>query len=177
MITLAASALSPEAMDGARLHGVAPTSLLKEEQPYHRHAAYLLAMGADNREVAEALGVTPHAVRSWMREPWFQERVTALMREHGGRDLTQLFANEAFSSLAVMLELRDSAKTPATVRAGICKDILDRHLGKPTQRIESVGVTTAEDPVAEAAALRQRLSNLQGTDANGTSCSDHPTFP
>lgn len=161
-IVLSASRTSPESEFGGQFHGIAePKVLIQEEQPYHRHAAYLMAMGADTREVANALDVTTTAVRQWLRQPWFQERVSLILKEHGGKDLTQLFANEAFASLSVMVELRDSGKTPAAVRNNICQDILNRHLGKPVQRMESVTLPHSDDPVAEEARLRTEVEHLR----------------
>lgn len=161
-VVLSASRTSPEAAFGGRLYGIEePKVLVLEEQPYHLHAAYLMAMGADTREVADALSVTTTAVRQWLKQPWFQERVTAILRQHGGRDLTQLFANEAFASLSVMVELRDSGKTPAAVRNNICQDILNRHLGKPVQRMEQVTLPHSDDPVAEETRLRQEIEQLR----------------
>lgn len=161
-MTIPPSRLTPEAIAHA-FHGIEQTDNIQEEQPYHRHAAYLFAMGGDTREVADALGVTTHSVRSWLREGWFQERVSLIMKEHGGKDLTQLFINEGFSTLSTMLELRDNVKTPPAVRRGICSDILDRGFGKPKVYVETSAVKPSDDPVAEAerleAANRKMLNN------------------
>ena len=151
-ITRSVSALSPEAAAGA-YQGIERKCTLKEEQPYHREAAYLFAAGWDTREVADAMKVTTHTVRLWLREPWFQERVTQLQAERG-QDITALFAAEAFATLGVMLEMRDDKKTPATVKAGICRDILDRAMGKPTQYVKTETMKPGgDDPVAEAERL------------------------
>ena len=159
-MTLTGSALSPEARSGA-FHGIDRECTLKEEKPYHRQAAYMLALNADTGDVAKALDVTPHAVRSWLREPWFQERVAQIQAERG-KDLTQLFINEAWSTFATMVELRDDIETPATVRAGICRDILDRALGKPVAHVKVEGTQSVADPVAEAERLEaENLKLLQ----------------
>lgn len=156
------SRTSPESQFGEQFHGIAdPRVVIQEEQPYHRHAAYLMAMGADTTEVATALNVTTTAVRNWLKQPWFQERVSLILKQHGGRDLTQLFANEAFASLSVMVELRDSGKTPAAVRNNICQDILNRHLGKPVQRMEQVTLPHSDDPVEEESRLRKEVEFLR----------------
>lgn len=158
--TASASALTPEAAHGARFHGIPAQSVIAEEQPHHRHAAYLFAMGADTREVADALGVTTHAARNWLREPWFQEQVSRIMEANGGRDLTQCFINEAFATFGVMLELRDGVKTPATVRAGVCRDILDRAFGKPKVFVETTRGAESSDPVAEVERLEKQNAEL-----------------
>lgn len=161
-MTISMSSLSPEAEHAEAFHGIPQRSFIIEEQPYHRQAALALSLGADTREVADALGVTPQAVRNWLKEPWFQQRVALFLREHG-RDLTQLFAAEAFASLNVMVELRDSPKVSAAVRNNICQHILDRHLGKPTQHVAMESSATSDDPVGECSRLREENLRLGGT--------------
>lgn len=93
-----------------------------------------------------------------MRQAWFQERVTRLLADNGGKDIMALLKAEQFNSLVVMVELRDDRKIAAPVRAGICRDILDRTLGKPTQRVEISGESPSDDPVAEARRLEEELA-------------------
>ena len=69
-----------------------------------------------------------------------------------------LLRAEQYNSLVVMLDIRDDAKAPPVVRSNICRDILDRTLGKPIQRIETAESPTSDDPVAEARRLKEELS-------------------
>lgn len=110
-------------------------------------------------EVAEAFGVIDETVRNLLRQDWFQEHVTKLMAEHGGRDIMALFAAETFNSLVTLVELRDGTETPKTVRRACAVDILDRALGKPLQRVEQSGTPTSSDPVREAQQLEE--SNIR----------------
>ena len=57
-----------------------------------------------------------------------------------------------------LIELRDNPETPASVRAMICKDLLDRVLGKAVQRIEAVNEVHSDDPVKEVEML-EAISN------------------
>lgn len=164
-MTLTASSITPEAQSGQRFHGHTIGLELVAEQPIHRHAAMLLALGANNKEVAEAVGVSATTVSNWLRQAWFQERVQQFLAERGN-DLQKLISAEAFNSLVTMVELRDSPKVTPTVKAAICKDILDRHLGKPTQRVEAVAMTTSDDPVAEVARLEQENDRLRRQGVN-----------
>lgn len=159
--TKLASELSPEHQANEhRLHGTRPPNyVLTEERPWHRVAAYLFATGAVSiRDVARACDVTEPTVRNLLRQVWFQERVTTLMAENGGKDIMALFKAEQFNSLITLIELRDNNKTPAPVRANICQDILNRTLGKPIQRIETEAKLTSDDPVAEAHRLKDELA-------------------
>lgn len=80
------------------------------------------------------------------------------MAENGGKDIMALFRAEQFNTLTVLLDLRDNKNVPSPVRYNVCKDILDRTLGKPVQRIETEGKTQSDDPVAEARQLEEELA-------------------
>ncbi len=171
-VTAPASDLSPEAQTNVgRLHGMRPPSWeVTQEQPWHRIAAYLFSTGCTScKQVAELIGdINEKTVRNLLHQPWFQERVTKLLAENGGKDIMQLLRAEQFNSMIVMMDIRDDVKAPQAVRANICKDILDRTLGKPVQRIETSESPTSSDPVGEAKRLREELERSR---QNGTSVS------
>ena len=159
--TKAASALSPESsINPDRFHGTPPPAYaLREEKAWHRSAAYLFATGCvSTRDVAVACDVAEATVRNLLRQDWFQERVTQLMAANGGKDIMAMFRAEQFRTLAVLLDLRDNKATPAPVKFNVCRDILDRTLGKPVQRIETEDKTQSDDPVAEARRLEEELA-------------------
>jgi hypothetical protein len=160
--TARASELSPEVqVNPDLLHGTRPPQWeVTVEQPWHRIAAYLFSTGCTNcKQVAEIIGdVNEKTVRNLLRQKWFQERVTKLLAENGGKDIMALLRAEQFNSLVVMIDIRDDSKMPPVVRKDICKDILDRTLGKPIQRVENVESPTSDDPVAEARRLENELT-------------------
>ena|SRR2546430_3102215 len=164
-----ASALSIEAqINGNRFHGAKPPDYeVRVEQPWHKAAAYLFATGqASTKDVAEACNKTEPTVRNLLRQDWFQERVTSLMAANGGRDIISLLKGEQINSLVCMIDLRDDKATPAPVRSDICKNILDRTLGKPITRIESEDKTPhSDDPVAEARRLKEELARSRNDGA------------
>jgi hypothetical protein len=163
-----ASALSPEAANSSgRLHGAKqPKWEIVEEKPWHFAAALMFARGeVTSKEVAEAFDVSPPTVRNLLRQPWFQERVTKLMVEHGGRDIMQLFRAEGFNSLVTLVEIRDDTKVSASVRSANARDILDRALGKPIQRIEQSNVPTSSDPVSEVQRLEEANARLRNNSS------------
>ena len=138
---------------------------LQEERPWHRIAAYFFATGATTiKQVADACEVNKDTMRNLLRQPWFQERVTKLLAENGGKDILSLLRSEQINSLIVMTQLRDDPKVPPAVRAGVCKDILDRTLGKAIQRIETSETTFSDDPVAEARQLKEQLARQKEGD-------------
>jgi hypothetical protein len=153
---------SPNQVLEPTLHGSkAPRWDLERESPWHRAAAFCFALGASAREVARRLGKSEPAVQNLLKQPWFQTEVTAIMAEYGHRDVATLFQAEQYNSLATLVEIRDNPKVPAAARIASARDILDRALGKPTQRIEAVGVPVSSDPVAEVTQLTEEISRLR----------------
>jgi hypothetical protein len=160
-MTAPASALSPQVqINGKLLNGhKPPRHIITEELPWHRTAAYLFACGTVTiKDVAQACDVDPATVSNLLRQPWFQERVTDLMAEHGGKDIMTLFRAEQFNSLVTMIDIRDDVEASRRDRLTSAMNILDRTLGKPTQRVETSSVLTSSDPVAEVTRLEAELS-------------------
>jgi hypothetical protein len=134
---------------------------LNKEQPWHRWAAYGLALGDNLKSIARKLGKSEPAVQNLLRQPWFQAMVNKLMAELGGRDIMQMFQSESFNSLVTLIELRDNPRVPAHARMQCAKDILDRALGKPVQRVETTTMPSSDDPVAEVERLELEVNRLR----------------
>ena len=145
---------------------IAPYGLaLQKEQSWHKMSAILYAYGASGKQIARELDKTPQAVSNLIRQPFFQERVAGIMVETA-RDIMELFRAERVNCLATLVAIRDDPETPASVRAMVCEDILDRSLGKAVQRIETVGEVTSSDPVAEVAMLEAEVNRLRDEQQN-----------
>jgi hypothetical protein len=145
---------------------------LNKEQPWHRWAAFAFALGANIKDVANKLGKSEPAVQNLLRQPWFQKMVNTLMAECGARDIMQMFQSETFNSLVTLIELRDNPRVPAHARMQCAKDILDRALGKPVQRVETTTMPSSDDPVAEVERLELEVNRLRrdtGTSSEATS--------
>jgi hypothetical protein len=100
-------------------------------------------------------------ISNLIRQPWFLERVWAIMSEEGGIPAIEPFRAEQLSSLATLVELRDNPKVPASARVQCARDILDRALGKPVQRVEAAGEVRSADPVAEVERLEAEVKQLK----------------
>lgn len=109
------------------------------------------------KDVADGCGVDRATVSNLLKQKWFQERVTSLMAERGGRDIMQLFRAEQFNSLVTLIDIRDDESASRRDRLTSAMTILDRALGKPVQRVESSNVPTSSDPVSEVARLEASL--------------------
>jgi hypothetical protein len=138
-----------------------PMWYLPKEQPWHRAAAFAFALGATCKDVARRLEKSEPAVQNLLRQKWFQKDVTSIMAEYGARDVMELFRAEQFNSLTTLIELRDNPKVPSSSRIACARDILDRALGKPVQRIEATQVTSSEDPCAEVERLEQEVGRMR----------------
>ena len=105
-----------QSISGVRFKDAAPIApsgwKLEQEAPWHLSAAYMYALGSGNREIAKAHGKSPQAVSNLFHQPFFQERVTAIMAENR-RDVMDLFRGERINSLAVLIEIRDNLDAPA----------------------------------------------------------------
>lgn len=152
-----------------------PQQVRKYEQPWHRVAAHMYAQGCSQKDIAAAVDRAPQHVSALVKNPWFQQTVFELQKEHGLTDVMEVIKGECLNSVQKLVELRDSVKTPASVVANISFGLLYQHLGKPTQRIETKDVPTSEDPVAEVARLEKENALLQqGMGAAAFPNSDQP---
>jgi len=131
------------------------------EQPWHRAAAFAFALGATCKDVAKQLGRAELTVQNLLRQTWFQNNVTALMAEYGSRDIMELLRAEQINSLCTLIEIRDNPKAASAARVVCARDILDRTLGKPTQRVEMVADTASENPVEEVERLEAEVNRLK----------------
>ena len=65
------------------------------------------------------------------------------------------------ASLATLVAIRDDPDAPAAARIAAARDILDRTMGKPAQRVEaSPQWPVSSAPVAEVARLEAEVRHL-----------------
>jgi hypothetical protein len=138
-----------------------PIRELEKEQAWHRTAAFAFALGATAKDVAKQLDRTYITVQNLLRQPWFQKNVTALMAEYGSRDIMELLRAEQVNSLCTLIEIRDNPKAASAARVVCARDILDRTLGKPMQRVEVTGEVASDNPVEEVERLEAEVNRLK----------------
>lgn len=141
-------------------HGRPVAETRKVEQPWHRAAAALFASGHSSKEVAELCERTPATINLILKNAWFQDLVTEEISKRGGDALEALIKGEGINSLAELIKLRDSNETPASVKNDICKNLLDRIMGKPVTRVEADTTVRSGDPVSEIEELERRNALL-----------------
>lgn len=144
-----------------------PNLAIKHEQPVHRLMVMLKAQGKTNKKIAELTGKNECWVSQVLRQPWARQLLIRELREAGRDGIQALLEGEMENSVQTLIELRDSAQAEGSVRRGAANDLLDRFLGKPTQRVEqtqkvSITSTTIDELNAELAELEREEKRLVG---------------
>lgn len=140
-----------------------PNLAVQREKPEHRIVIFLKAQGLANREIAQRTGYTEPWISQVLRQPWARERLVAEMREAGRDAVQELIKASAEDSVFTLISLRDDPKAPASVRAAASNSLLDRYLGKPTQKVESHN-TNVNGTLADLDALNKELATLEAEE-------------
>lgn len=142
-----------------RYHDVGVVGI-KNEKPWHRMAAYMLANGMSNAAVAKAAGVTTAAVTTLKGQRWFQELLATISNETG-ENIAALIQSEAIASIQTIVELRDDTEVRPNVRLSAAVTLLEHAKGKPTQAIITTNTTAPSDPRAELESVQAELAALE----------------
>src|SRR6266550_9582026 len=118
-----------------------PLQDVASEKPWHRLAIMLAARGCMVTEIAEKLERSVSWVSLLLRQPWARERLTSELMSQGRDELEMLIKNAAPEAFKRVMYLSETAENEA-VRLAANREIIDRHLGKPTQKVESSSVNT-----------------------------------
>lgn len=147
---------SPECLHNAKL----PQLNIIHEKPWHRAVAYMLAQGFTQREVSARFGKTEPWISQLARQPWFQQRVVDELKEGGIDKIKALLDAETLPSLEKVTYLRDHAKNES-VQLTAAFDIINRTLGKPTQKVETVNTTDIKMTLTNIQKIDQEIDKLQ----------------
>ena len=84
------------------------------------------------------------------------------MEEISGKDqIAARFAEIGSRAIDILEEVMDNPKAPPNVRANAANSILDRYLGKPTQKIETKNETTVDSLGSDAKQLQRELEIVE----------------
>lgn len=162
--TASASPLCAEAHHGDQLNlkqkGQDDQTVNVEEQFWHVAAAKCIALNMSAIETATLVDKCPATIYNIMRSPRFQARVIQYMEE-AGTSMADLFQSDALAARATLIEINNDPKVSPSVRVSAAKEILDRHMGKATQYIESKTQTVASDPHVREAELLREIKTLR----------------
>lgn len=92
--------------------------------PRQQIAVQALLTARTMGEVAEAAGIAQKTLTRWLRDERFSEAVKAAQSEALSH-ATRLLVGEQKASINTLAELRDNKRTPASVRRGAARDLLE----------------------------------------------------
>ncbi len=144
-----------------------PGWAVKKEQPLHRIVILLKAQGKSNREIAEIVGYTAAWVGQVLVQPWARLKLLDVINEAGKDPVYELLRGEVTNSVFKIIEVRDTADEK-NVQLAAANSLLDRFLGKPTQRVESFDGGARNSDHLDPAKLDEELARVRGDVARLT---------
>lgn len=147
---------------GALFNDKPPNLQILHERPEHRLIVYLKAQGLTNKEIAERTNYGYQWVCQIVRQPWFRQRFIEEC-QHTGRDAIKVFLEgEVMPSLETIRAIRDNADAKSSDRLNASNALLDRFLGKPTQRTEVENTSKGlDDAKQEVEDLERQVAELR----------------
>lgn len=137
---------------------------LKNEQPWHRMAAFMLLAGRTNSEIAMSANVGVMEVSILRSQRWFQELLATLANE-AGQDVMGVLASETLASIEKVVALRDGAESER-VQLAAAQLLIEQSNGKAVQKVVSVtSHSVYKSPSEEHHALIEELHNLRQTNS------------
>jgi predicted transcriptional regulator len=140
----------------------APTQVIKKESAWHRQAAYLIAQGLTQKQVAEAVGKTPAAVSLVFRQPWFQQEVVNIIHneriEDGAFKLLQNASAAAAMTIINIAAGGEGVSSATQLKAS--EAILSRVLG-PIGREKVQPSNGSAESLDEIESLNEQIKTIE----------------
>lgn len=111
---------------------------LERSDSLHKVIAFCRAQGAPINQIADTLKVDVEAVERLCKTQNFLDLVLEMQTSIGMTDEQRL---EAAASIAIDQRVKLMHSNDLKVQDSVTRDFLDRHLGRPTQRVETVSMT------------------------------------
>lgn len=132
----------------------------RNEQPWHRMAAYMLNAGRTNSEIAVAAGVTVGHVSILRGNKWFQE-LCATIANTEGEEILGAIRSHVLPSIERIADIAQNSENER-LRFTASLALLEHGHGKPIQKIVSdVHTTHHSSPEEEYRALQEELRSLR----------------
>lgn len=135
IMPLVTNILSEQSGPDALFQDPVPLQDVQSEKPWHRLAIMLAARGSTVTEIACKLERSISWVSLLLRQPWARERLTQEIMAEGRDELDVLIKGASAEAFRQIKSLSEVAESEA-VRLAAAREILDRHLGKPVQKVE-----------------------------------------
>lgn len=131
----------------------------KNEQAWHRMAAYMILAGRTNSEIGLAAGVHPNTVAILKGNRWFQE-LLATIANNDGEEVIGTLKSEALESIAKLVDLRDGSESER-VQLSAAITLLEHAHGKPIQKVVSLQHHSHLSPQEEMTEIQAELKRLR----------------
>jgi hypothetical protein len=132
---LVSNIITEQAGPDALWNDPTPVQDVVSEKPWHRVAIMLAAQGCTVTEIAEKMERTVAWVSLLLRQPWARERITSEIMEGGRDEIETLIKGAAPEAFRRIISLSENAEAEA-VKLAANREIIDRLLGKPVQKVE-----------------------------------------
>lgn len=139
----------------------APNLAILHEKPEHRVIIFLKAQGLSYREISDRTGHTIPWISQVLRQPWARARLVKEIQSAGRDAVQELIKAAAEDSVFTLIEQRDNEKAKPAERINAANSLLDRFLGKPTQKVES-HITTSNLKTIED--LERQLKDVEAEE-------------
>lgn len=161
------------------LHGARPPEIrVMQEKPEHRLVVMMVAQGMSLKEVFLQLGgvwkdgqpVSGTGKYGYQylcqlrRQPWFQANVVKYIEDQGKDRIAAVLEAEAQPALEELIRIAHDPNERGSVRLNACNSLLDRHLGKPTQKIEQETKHTIESFERDAEKVQEEIEKLEAEE-------------
>jgi len=134
---------------------------LKNEQAWHRMAAYMLLAGRTNSEIALAANCSIVEVSQLRSQQWFQQLLGTIAANEGEAVIGAVMS-EALASVETLVELRDDLNQRGATRLGAALALIEHAVGRPVQKTLTAKVHNPyRTPQEEYAELKQELEGLK----------------
>lgn len=139
---------------------------LNKEQPHHRLMVLLRAKGFSTTEIAEHLGYAPSTVSIALRQPWARQMLVDILQSEGLEGVHKLLQAELVPSILRLVDVRDSEFSKGSEVTAASVAIIDRFLGRPTQRVEHAEAQVPTDMAALEREVARNQAELERLKAN-----------
>lgn len=115
-----------------------PQRTIKHERPEHRMILFMKAQLMSNKEIARELDLTETTVSQVTRQPWFRHALAQRMEDAGGDIIYKTLHGAALDCVYNLIDIANGKVegTKVSDMRAANDSLLDRFLGKATQRIE-----------------------------------------
>ena len=141
---------------------------LRKESVDHRRVIDLKLAGYSHRDIAALTGYTRLYVSAILRQPWARWRMIDEIKSESRDEFKRLLEEAGRSSIEKIIELRDNA-TSEQVQLSSAKELVDRWLGKPTEKVEHQVSEKKLDELDDAELIKLYENERSGRDIGAKS--------